>query len=867
MAVQSILEGTKDPLQGVVDQIYAYLAKSPDTRLDVARELLQKITSEFKNQFPELFPNLDYKEFERFMSVRVLPLTSKVSSPSKSIIDRNLSQEEIKGIESAVQSIRGLSPEYIKAAIHFSTKIVQGINISQEVERINRVQKSDKTRRAYEGLTSLADTEYFFNRTEIVVFTAHPNKAISDDIQLLLNTITNNLLEGRSLTTEIRELVRAPVLSSTKPSPQEEASSFIRLLRKSLFPGAIQFLRESFKILDRIGIRSTDRIPEARTWIGSDLDGRPDHTPEDLRAILIANRREGIDTYKEELRKLETLKVNQSTLFHEKFNKLIDDLESARDLFNSKFTSDQFVGSLNELQVLVDENPELELELLCLREVALKFGLSLVRHELRENSEVLDSAIEPVLKAYGYSDLSKEKRGDGELISDPDEKLIAIEEILLSGEIKDSINSNPAFNRLIGFLNVVKEANQKDPGLFRQFIISLHEHPVHYLQTSLICKLAGIEDLDLVPLTETPEDLRKVGEVARRIFDSKVSSLKGKITWMWGFSDSAMRGGFCSRELTRTAPDQVSKIGEEFGITVFHEEGRGPRSGRGGGLYTRFVWATNQNLRTNRNHVTIQGEGVQQLFGHPNMVQRTLSIGSERFIAAKFKKLPDEWSTLRSRAFSKGEKAYEEFIDRVPGGDPQEVFKELQKIIPLLALDLKTASRPLFRSLPVEFEKFRAVPNNIMSDVSRLCWVTLYGTGAMMEELTDNFDLTKQMIAEDVEFRSDVESLILALQRADVPRVVAIVRAVYGEGIGKLEEILSKIESDYQKLYIALNKLNDSGALETIFVRRTFEAIREARTLKDPATNLFLICLMLHKDSELRKMIMVHNMLSVDSAG
>lgn len=867
MAIQAILEGTKDPLQGVADQIYAYLAKSPDTRLEVARELLQKITSEFKNQFSDLFPDLNYREFERFMSESVLPLTTKVSSPSKSIIDRNLSQEENKGIESAVQSIRGLDLGYIKAAIHFSTKVVQGINISQEVERINRVQKSDKTRRAYEGLTNLADTEHFFNRSEIVVFTAHPNKAISDDIQLLLNTITNNILEKRNLTTEIRELVRAPVLSPTKPSPQEEASSFIRLLRKSLVPGAIQFLRESFRILERIGIRSTDRVPEARTWIGSDLDGRPDHTPDDLKEILIANRREGIDTYKEELRKLETLKVNQSPLFHQKFNQLIVDLESARDFFNAKFTSAQFVSSLDEIRSLVNENPELELELMCISEVALKFGLSLVRHELRENSEVLDSATEVVLKAYGYSNLPKEKRGDGELITESDEKLNVIETILESGEVKDSFDSNPSFERVIGFLNLVKEANERDPGIFRQFIISLHEHPAHYLQTRLLCRLAGIEDLNLVPLTETPEDLRKVGEVAKRIFESKGSGLKDNITWMWGFSDSAMRGGFCSRELTRSAPDEVSKIGEKVGITVFHEEGRGPRSGRGGGLYTRFVWATDQSIRTKRNHVTIQGEGVQQLFGHPNMVQRTLSIGSERFIAAKFKKLPSEWSELRSRAFLKGEKAYEEFIDRVPGGDPQEVFKELQRIIPLLALDLKTASRPLFRSLPVEFEKFRAVPNNIMSDISRLCWVTLYGTGAMMEELTNNLDLTKQMIAEDVEFRSDVESLILALQRADVPRVVAIVRSVYGERIGKLEEILSKIEKDYQKLYIALNKLNDAGALETIFVRRTFEAIREARTLKDPATNLFLICLMLHEDAELRKMIMVHNMLSVDSAG
>lgn len=867
MAIQAILEGTKDPVKGVIDQISAYLAQSPDSRFDVARELLEQIGEEFKSQFNELFPSLDYKQFEKFISGSLLPLTTKVASPSKSIIDRDLTEEEKANLVDAVRLIKGLDPKYLEASIHLSTKIVQGINIAQEVERINRVKKGNKAEKAYEGLAT-NDINKFFDRQEIVVFTAHPNKAISDNLQLLLNTITNNILEKKDSTVEIRELVKAPVLSSEKPTPQDEANSFIRLVRRSIIPGALEFLRHSNKILGRFKAGSLDRIPEARTWIGSDLDGRPEHTPQALREILENNRREGVDTYKEELRRLETLKINQPEEFHGKFDLLLGALESARCLWKAEFTSNDFVKSLRELIALVENNPELKLELRCLEEVAIKHGLSLVRHELRENSEVLDFATEAVLKAYGYQNLPKEKRSDGELITEKEAKLKAIEKILLSGELRE-IEGNDAYNRVKGFLEVVKEANERDPSLFRQFIISLHEHPVHYLETKLLCALAGVEDLDLVPLTETPEDLKNVKKVAESLFSSNVFGEKKSITWMWGFSDSAMRGGFCSRELTRIAPVSVAKVASNFGITVYNEEGRGPRSGRGGGLYTRFVWAIEHSNITNRNHVTIQGEGVQQLFGHPNMVQRTFSIGSERFLAARAQDLPLEWISLRSKAFLKGEKAYEEFIDRVKGGNPQKIFEELLKIIPLEALDLRTASRPLFRSLPVEFEKFRAVPNNIISDVSRLCWVTLYGTGSMLEELTkeENFELTKRMIEEDLEFRSDLESLILALQRADVPRVIAMARAVYGDNIGELGKILEKIDEDYKKLYVAINKLNEEGALNKILERRTFEAIRQARTLKDPATNLFLIALMTHEDPELRKMIMVHNMVSVDSAG
>lgn len=869
MAIQAIFEGTKDPLNAVLEGIFSYLSKSSDSRLNVARSLLTKITEEFKLQFAELFPHACYEEFENFMLKDLLPLTDKVASPSKSIIDRSLTEEEKSGIKFAVRKIKELDTEMLKIATHFSTKIVQGINIAQEVERINRVKNSDKAKRAYEGLANLEEQESFFQRLEIIVFTAHPNKAVSDSVQRLLNTITGKILDGDDLGSLISRLVKVPVLSETKPSPLDEAKSFIGVLRYSFVPGALEFLRNSREVMSRIGLsKLIDQIPEIRTWIGSDIDGRPEHTPEDLRAVLSLNRKEGVDTYRGLLRGMDVLRINQSAQFNESFDSLLERLEGARNLFESNFTSTDFVDHLDKLIELVTDDMELETELVCLREMSVKLGLSLVRHELRENSEVLDLAIEAVLRSYGHGDLEKELRSDGEWITKKEEKFKVIEQILRSGDVKE-IQENPSFARLRGFLDTVREANEKDPGLVRQLIISLHEHPVHYLEARLMCRLCGIEDLPIVPLTETPEDLRKVEDVARQIFESSVSGIKDQITWMWGFSDSAMRGGFCSRELTREAPLVVSRIGAEIGIKVLNEEGRGPRSGRGGGLFTRFVWATPLSLSSGVNHVTVQGEGVQQLFGHPNMVQRTLSVGSEMFLASRGGQVSKEWNRIRREAFLKGEKAYEEFIDRVEQGDPQRVFEQLQRVIPLHALDLKTASRPLFRSLPVKFEKFRAVPNNIMSDVSRLCWVSLYGTGAMLEELTSdkNLELTKRMIKEDPEFQTDLDSLVLALQRADVPRVIAVIRAVYGEEIGELEGILQKIEKDYLKLYTAINKLKDAGALDSIFERRTFEAIREARTLKDPATNLFLICLMTHQDPELRKMMMVHNMLSVDSAG
>lgn len=44
MVIQAIFEVTKDPLNAVLDGIFSYLSKSSDSRLNVARSLLTKIT-------------------------------------------------------------------------------------------------------------------------------------------------------------------------------------------------------------------------------------------------------------------------------------------------------------------------------------------------------------------------------------------------------------------------------------------------------------------------------------------------------------------------------------------------------------------------------------------------------------------------------------------------------------------------------------------------------------------------------------------------------------------------------------------------------------------------------------------------------
>src|SRR5262249_40849077 len=145
----------------------------------------------------------------------------------------------------------------------------------------------------------------------------------------------------------------------------------------------------------------------------------------------------------------------------------------------------------------------------------------------------------------------------------------------------------------------------------------------------------------------------------------------------------------------------------------------------------------------------------------------------------------------------------------------------IQLLFDLRDLDgVGTASRRILRFSeegPITFEMLRAVAANMMSDISRGNWQSIYGMGEVFQDMIrqgNGVDQIREAVAEDHEFCGDLRALFVTLQRTAIPVMTTIVRTLY-EGheknprVATLLEFLSKIEGDYYKLTDALEIIFD----------------------------------------------------------
>lgn len=533
-----------------------------------------------------------------------------------------------------------------------------------------------------------------------------------------------------------------------------------------------------------------------RTWIGGDRDGNPRVTSQVTREALGMLReaaRTKITESLEELRRelsISDRRCDVPASLREAIKRDAAYEAPDRDLV-AHAQHEPFRLRLLQLQTRLQRDPsyraadllaDLEHLASCLRAVGLHawadqshvahlilrvrtFGLHMATLDIRQHSSVHERAVAELLrvsKVHGaYASLSEPERLD----------VLRRE---LSGPrplLPPGADLTPETAEVLDVLRVIAEARSIEPDSIRAYIVSMTHEQSDVLEVLLLMKEVGLarvvpaadgtpalaSDLDVVPLLETIDDLKRGPELLRSLFDEPVfmhhlrargrcesAAQRPFIEIMLGYSDSNKDGGFLMANVAlREAQEAIGTLCAERGVEFRLFHGRGGTVGRGGGRANRAILSMPLPVHNGRIRFTEQGEVISFRYGVPAIAKRHLEqIVSAMIVSAQqggvvgprsARAKPDGAESLTGRLAERSMGAYRVLID-----DP-EFWPWFTSVSPVGHIGgLPIASRPVARSGgELTFDTLRAIPWVFSWIQMRYLAPSWYGLGAALASLTD----------------------------------------------------------------------------------------------------------------------------------
>ncbi len=344
----------------------------------------------------------------------------------------------------------------------------------------------------------------------------------------------------------------------------------------------------------------------------------------------------------------------------------------------------------------------------------------------------------------------------------------------------------------------------------RRYVVSFTRDAGDVANVYALAMAAGEEaaglQMDVVPLFETVEDLRRASEVLDGMVElepvRRQMEATGRLEVMLGYSDSTKEVGPVSASLALyEAQAELVRWGARRGVrlTLFH--GRGGALGRGGGPANRAIRAQAPGSIAGHFKVTEQGEVVFARYSNPAIARRHLEQVASAVLLASLPetdavetRAEDRFRDLGTRIESPARAAYRGLVE----SDGFEHW--FSRVSPIDELGrLRLGSRPARRSQSQKLEDLRAIPWVFAWSQMRLNLPGWFGLGSGMaaadpEELReayaewplfnvliDNAEMslakTDRRIAErylHLGGRADLTNRVLAEYDLTVDRVLAV---------------------------------------------------------------------------------------------
>jgi phosphoenolpyruvate carboxylase len=759
--------------------------------------------------------------------------------------------------------IEGLDYAALRVLIKAFGNYFQLINIAEDEQRIRVLQNREASGQLRESIGaavadlraagwSADDVRDFAERLRVrLVLTAHPTEAKRKEVLIKLRRIAS-LLDVRDrevllpreidrlharLGEEIEEMWQTHPTRAARPEVADEVDFGVYFLTTTIMEVAIEIqaalqgaLAEAYP-----GGDWSDLSPvlQYASWVGGDRDGNPYVTPGTTLDTLATLRAAARRVYLADVAHLEehlTQSVEEIGV-SDALREAVDGMDSPRRYPGEPYR--QLMAGIRA-RLEADEYPsgdallaDLRLahgslmrhrggrvaggELGRLMEKVRLFGLHLAPLEVRDDARRNTVGLADLFRAVGVCD---------DYAALPEDERLA----LLTREVA---NPRPLFppvpqiseeaDGLIAQWRMIAEAHRRyGPASIDTVIASMTREASDVLTMLLCASEVGLaDDLDLVPLFETIDDLHHAPAVMEKLYGGNPAyrahlDARGRHqTIMIGYSDSGKDGGYMAAkwELYR-AQRALAGASDAHNVRLELFHGRGGSIGRGGGPTNRAILAQPPAAMQGRIRITEQGEVIAYRYSNPQIARRHLhQVVNAALIATAMppeENIREPWRDAMAAMAATARETYRDLVYETPG-----FVDYWQGATPIRELSrLPIGSRPASRRAG-GFEAIRAIPWIFSWMQSRAILPTWYGAGTALEayagEDGDRLATLREMYEGWRFFTALVENVHLDLAKADMPIAALYNDLVEDEALRAA--IFSRIEGEYERACRWINRI------------------------------------------------------------
>lgn len=746
-------------------------------------------------------------------------------------------QEDYQGLNRLVTSLSNDEMVYISryfSILPLLINISEDVDLAYEINHQNNIDQ-DYLGKLSATIKLVAEKE---NAVEILehlnvvpVLTAHPTQVQRKSMLDLTNHIHSLLRKYRDvklglinkdkwyndLRRYIEIIMQTDMIREKKLKVTNEITNAMEYYNSSFLKAVPHLTTEYKRLAQAHGLNLKQAKPITMgMWIGGDRDGNPFVTAKTLKQSALTQCEVIMNYYDKKIYQLyrefslSTSIVNVSkqvremarqskdnSIYREKelYRRALFDIQSKIQATKTYLIEDEEVGTRYETandfykDLIAIRDSLLEnkgeslisgdfVELLQAVEI---FGFYLASIDMRQDSSVYEACVAELLKSAGihsrYSELSEEEKCDlllKELEEDPR---------ILSATHAEKSELLAKELAIFKTARVLKDKLGDD--VIRQTIISHATSLSDMLELAILLKEVGLVDTErarvqIVPLFETIEDLDHSEETMRKYLSLSlakkwIDSRNNYQEIMLGYSDSNKDGGYLSSCWTLyKAQQQLTAIGDEFGVKVTFFHGRGGTVGRGGGPTYEAI--TSQPLKSikDRIRLTEQGEVIGNKYGNKDAayynLEMLVSAAINRMITQKKSdtNTPNRYEAIMDQVV---DRSYDIYRDLVFGNEHfYDYFFESSPIKAISSFNI--GSRPAARKTITEIGGLRAIPWVFSWSQSRVMFPGWYGVGSSFKEFInknpENIAILRDMYQNWPFFQSLLSNVDMVLSKSNM---------------------------------------------------------------------------------------------------
>lgn len=746
-------------------------------------------------------------------------------------------QEDYQGLNRLVTSLSNDEMVYISryfSILPLLINISEDVDLAYEINHQNNIDQ-DYLGKLSTTIKLVAEKE---NAVEILehlnvvpVLTAHPTQVQRKSMLDLTNHIHSLLRKYRDvklglinkdkwyndLRRYIEIIMQTDMIREKKLKVTNEITNAMEYYNSSFLKAVPHLTTEYKRLAQAHGLNLKQAKPITMgMWIGGDRDGNPFVTAKTLKQSALTQCEVIMNYYDKKIYQLyrefslSTSIVNVSkqvremarqskdnSIYREKelYRRALFDIQSKIQATKTYLIEDEEVGTRYETandfykDLIAIRDSLLEnkgeslisgdfVELLQAVEI---FGFYLASIDMRQDSSVYEACVAELLKSAGihsrYSELSEEEKCDlllKELEEDPR---------ILSATHAEKSELLAKELAIFKTARVLKDKLGDD--VICQTIISHATSLSDMLELAILLKEVGLVDTErarvqIVPLFETIEDLDHSEETMRKYLSLSlakkwIDSRNNYQEIMLGYSDSNKDGGYLSSCWTLyKAQQQLTAIGDEFGVKVTFFHGRGGTVGRGGGPTYEAI--TSQPLKSikDRIRLTEQGEVIGNKYGNKDAayynLEMLVSAAINRMITQKKSdtNTPNRYEAIMDQVV---DRSYDIYRDLVFGNEHfYDYFFESSPIKAISSFNI--GSRPAARKTITEIGGLRAIPWVFSWSQSRVMFPGWYGVGSSFKEFInknpENIAILRDMYQNWPFFQSLLSNVDMVLSKSNM---------------------------------------------------------------------------------------------------